>query len=93
MARNSNCLLKESSMRRSKPQPVRNKIDLADPAQVRAWTRHLDISRADLHRLVEKVGNSITALAKEIAVERAQALKAAAPTIVRTELPNIPDVA
>ncbi len=26
-------------MRRTKPQPLRNKIDLDDPAQRRAWTR------------------------------------------------------
>src|SRR6202022_1243097 len=28
-------------MRRAKPQPIHNKIDLADPAQIRAWTRRL----------------------------------------------------
>jgi hypothetical protein len=26
-------------MRRAKPRPIRNKIDLADPAQIRAWSR------------------------------------------------------
>jgi len=28
-------------MGRAKPQPIHNKIDLADPAQIRAWTRRL----------------------------------------------------
>ena len=28
-------------MRRAKPQPIRNKIDLADPARIRAWIRRL----------------------------------------------------
>ena len=28
-------------MRRAKPQPIHNKIDLADPAQIRAWSRRL----------------------------------------------------
>ena len=28
-------------MRRAKLQPIHNKIDLADPAQIRAWTRRL----------------------------------------------------
>jgi hypothetical protein len=31
-------------MRRAKPQPIHNKIDLADPAQIRAWTRRLAVS-------------------------------------------------
>jgi hypothetical protein len=26
-------------MRRANPQPIHNKIDLADPVQIRAWTR------------------------------------------------------
>jgi hypothetical protein len=57
-------------MRRTKPQPARNKIDLTDPAQTRAWTRRLGISVSDLHRVVGKVGNSIAALSKEIEVEK-----------------------
>ena len=28
-------------MLRAKPQPIHNKINLADPAQIRAWTRRL----------------------------------------------------
>jgi hypothetical protein len=28
-------------MHRAKLQPIRNKIGLADPAQIRAWTRRL----------------------------------------------------
>jgi hypothetical protein len=28
-------------MRLAKPQPIRNKIGLADPAQIRAWSRRL----------------------------------------------------
>jgi hypothetical protein len=32
-------------MRRAKPRPIRNKIDLADPAQIRAWTRRQDVDR------------------------------------------------
>ena len=30
-------------MHRAKPQPIHNKIDLADPAQIRAWTRPLPL--------------------------------------------------
>jgi Protein of unknown function (DUF3606) len=53
-------------MRHAKPQPIRNKIDLADPSQIRILRRRLGISADDLQRVVEKVGNSITAVCKEI---------------------------
>jgi Protein of unknown function (DUF3606) len=43
-------------MRRAKPQPIRNKIDLADPAQIRAWTRRLGITADDLRHVAGKVG-------------------------------------
>ena len=66
-------------MRRAKPQPIRNKIDLADPAQIRAWTRRLGITADDLRRVAGKVGNSIAAVSKEIDLR-----KAAVP---RTSLP------
>jgi Protein of unknown function (DUF3606) len=35
-------------MRRAKPQSIRNKIDLADPTQIRAWTKRLGISADEL---------------------------------------------
>jgi hypothetical protein len=57
-------------MRRAKPQPVRNKIDVSDPAQIRVWTRRLGITPDDLKRLVGKVGNSIAAVSKEVDLQR-----------------------
>ncbi len=57
-------------MRRAKPQPLRNKIDLDDPAQSRVWTRRLGISAEDLQRTIGKVGNSITAVTKEIELQK-----------------------
>ena len=62
-------------MRRAKPLPARNKIDLADPTQIRVWTRRLGITTDDLQRVVRKVGNSIASVSKEI-----QLRKAAPPT-------------
>jgi uncharacterized protein DUF3606 len=59
-------------MRRAKPQPVRNKIDLSDPVQIRAWTRRLGITPDHLKRLVGKVGNSIAAVSKEVGFQRTQ---------------------
>jgi hypothetical protein len=58
-------------MRCAKHPVIRNKIDLTDPNQVRAWKRRLGISTDDLQRVVEKVGESISAVTKEIELERA----------------------
>jgi hypothetical protein len=58
-------------MRRAKPLPTRNKIDLADPTQIRVWTRRLGITADDLQRVVRKVGNSITSINKEIRLRKA----------------------
>jgi Protein of unknown function (DUF3606) len=52
-------------MHRTKHPPVRNKINLADPAQLRAWTRRLGISIDALKAVVDKVGNSVAAVTKE----------------------------
>jgi hypothetical protein len=76
-------------MRRAKPPPIRNKIDLADPAQIRAWTRRLGITPGDLKRMVGKVGNSVAAVSKEIDLQRApEPLKQPVPVrIDRASLP------
>ena len=58
-------------MRHAKPQPIRNKIDLADPSQIRILRRRLGISADDLQRVVEKVGNSVAAVCKEIEPQKA----------------------
>jgi hypothetical protein len=58
-------------MRCAKHPVIRNKIDLTDPNQVRAWKRRLGVSTDDLQRVVEKVGESISAVNKEIELERA----------------------
>jgi hypothetical protein len=61
----------EIRMRRAKPLPTRNKIDLADPTQIRIWTRRLGITADDLRRVVGKVGNSIAGVRKEIDLRKA----------------------
>jgi Protein of unknown function (DUF3606) len=71
-------------MQRVKHPPVRNKINLADPAQVRAWTRRLGVSVDGLKAAVDKVGNSIAAVTKEVelqsAANRTSHQASAAPT-------------
>jgi Protein of unknown function (DUF3606) len=58
-------------VRHAKPQPARNKIDLADPSQIRILRRQLGISADDLQRVVAKVGNLIAAVCKEIEPQKA----------------------
>jgi hypothetical protein len=58
-------------MHRVKRSPLRNKIDLAEPSQVRAWTRRLGVSADALKAVVEKVGNSVAAVTKEVELQRA----------------------
>jgi len=60
-------------MRGAKHPVIRNKIDLTDPDQVRAWKRRLGVSAEDLQRIVEKVGDSISAVTKEIELKRTPA--------------------
>jgi hypothetical protein len=57
-------------MRCDKHPPVRNKIDLSDPSQVRAWKNRVGLSTSDLQRVVQKAGNSISAITKEVELER-----------------------
>ena len=77
-------------MRRAKPQPIRNKIDLADPAQIRAWTRRLGMAD-DLQRVAGKVGNSIAAVSKEIDLRKAPAPRPSSP--VQIHPASVPPVA
>ena len=57
-------------MLRAKHQPVRNKIDLTDPRQVRVWTKRLDINADGLKAIVNKVGDSVATVTKEIELQR-----------------------
>jgi hypothetical protein len=59
-----------AAMRRVKHPPIRNKINTSDPAQLRAWTRRLRVPADDLKAIVEKVGNSVAAVSKEVDLQR-----------------------
>ena len=60
-----------AAMHRIKHPPIRNKINLEDPTQLRAWTRRLDVSAESLKAVVDKVGNSVAAVTKEVELQRA----------------------
>jgi Protein of unknown function (DUF3606) len=53
-----------------KHSPERNKLDLADPRQVRVLKKRLGVSGDDLRGIVERVGESITAVTKEAESEK-----------------------
>jgi len=60
----------EIAMQRVKHQPIRNKIDLTDVRQVRAWTRRFDIDADGLKAIVNRVGDSVATVTKEIELQR-----------------------
>ena len=78
--------IKGDTMRHAKPQPISNKIDLADPSQIRILRRRLGISADDLLHVVAKVGNSIAAVCKEI--EPPKAIPVTEPMPVQIESPS-----
>jgi hypothetical protein len=48
-------------------QPDRNKINMSLDHEVKYWAHELGITRAQLQQIVNKVGNSATAVRKELA--------------------------
>jgi Protein of unknown function (DUF3606) len=47
--------------------PDRSKINMHESWEVKYWTRELGISRAELQKIVDKVGNSAATVRKELA--------------------------
>ena len=46
--------------------PDRSKIAMSEAHEVRYWTKHLGVSKDELQRAVDKVGNSAAAVRKEL---------------------------
>ena len=46
--------------------PDRSKIDIQNDSQVRAWVRKLNVSAAELSKVVETVGNNAAEVKKEL---------------------------
>jgi hypothetical protein len=57
----------------AKHQPARNLIDLANAKQVRTLTKRLKISADELRQIIQKSGNSIAAITKEVEFQRTAA--------------------
>jgi predicted RNA-binding protein YlqC (UPF0109 family) len=53
-----------------KDQLERSKIDLHAPDQMKCWTHALGVSKEELSKVVDKVGNSAAAVRKELEANR-----------------------
>jgi Protein of unknown function (DUF3606) len=52
-----------------KETPDRSKINMHQPHEVHYWTNHLNISKEDLQRAIDRVGNGAAAVRKELAAK------------------------
>ncbi len=52
-----------------KEQRDRSKIHMHEAWEVKCWIKELGVSREELQRAVDKVGNSVAAVRKELGVE------------------------
>jgi hypothetical protein len=50
----------------TKRSPDRNKIAMDDDNEVKYWTKHLGVTREELQRAIDKVGNSAVSVRKEL---------------------------
>jgi hypothetical protein len=48
----------------------RRQIALDDPAALRRWTKHLKVTEDELRCAIEKVGNSVVAVRKQMGLVR-----------------------
>jgi hypothetical protein len=62
-------------LRLRSPRPIRTTLDLADAKQVKSIRRRLGISDTDLVRIIDKIGNSLAGIQKEVELERDAALE------------------
>lgn len=51
-------------------RPIRVHIDLSHETHVRYWTKHFGVSSDDLQKAIEKVGNSASAVRKQLGLSR-----------------------
>ena len=53
-------------MNTRKAQPDRSKINMREPHEVKYWARALGVSRQELEKAIDKVGNAAAAVRKEL---------------------------
>jgi len=59
-----------STVSRKVVHPIRVHIDLTQQMQIRYWTRHFRVTSDELQKAIEKVGNSASAVRKQLALSR-----------------------
>jgi hypothetical protein len=52
----------------AREQPDRSKINMNQDHEVRYWTRHFNVSKEELQKAIDKVGNSAATVRKELGV-------------------------
>ena len=52
-----------------KEQPDRSKINMHQPHEVKYWARTLGVSKEELQKAVDKVGNSAATVRKELSFQ------------------------
>jgi hypothetical protein len=62
------------SVQAAKDKRFRNQIAMNDAAAVRCWTRHLGVTQDELQSAVDKVGNSVAAVRKQIGLAKQRSL-------------------
>ena len=50
-----------------KGEQDRSKINMQEPHEVQYWTKHLGVSKEDLQKAVDKVGNNAATVRKQLA--------------------------
>ncbi|MDB5502637.1 MAG: hypothetical protein JWR89_2539 [Tardiphaga sp.] len=51
---------------KNRGQQDRSKINMHEPHELQYWTKHLNVSREELAKAVEKVGNGAAAVRKQL---------------------------
>lgn len=57
------------------PRPTRTTLDLAKPEQVKSVRKRLRITHANLVGIIDKIGNSLSAIEKEVELEKLAAVQ------------------
>jgi len=52
-----------------KETPDRSKINMHQPHEVHYWTKHLNVSKEELQKAIDKVCNSAAAVRKQLGIK------------------------
>jgi hypothetical protein len=61
----------EKEMRLNQIQRDRGNINMDDDYEARYWGKHLGLTRHELQQVIDRVGNSVKAVEKELGIHNA----------------------